>query len=173
MLVGFGLTTMKSHCIIIFVILLFVHQACCNVVVTESQKTIYDKFPKLRINGQGFTGTAQQTHLTFTPALEQNKDFIIEVQSENTLIVKLLANKKWIKGGASSGTLLALRFSFIASLIQLKSLLFLHSSLVIDSVSTENQLDRMMIVGNVIESPTIVSNSKVRFSLSCFTFFLS
>jgi hypothetical protein len=78
---------------------LLIHQSLAIVVVNERKDYQYNNFAKLRISGQGFTGSSSDYHLSFVPELQQGKDFVVEVVSENVLNLKLLANKKWIKTG--------------------------------------------------------------------------
>ena len=69
-----------------------------DVVVLKSISTLYDKSPKLRIRGEGFTDVDDHDisiDLAGTSNLVPGKDFVISKDSDGDgLILKLLSNRK-------------------------------------------------------------------------------
>lgn len=76
-----------------------------EVVVKSGGVTIYDRSPKLRIRGSGFSADEASIHLTFSPQLRQDKDYTLLKQDDETLVLRLFAGRKWSTLDGSSSML--------------------------------------------------------------------
>ena len=120
-----------------------------SVRIVEGLQTVYDRAPKIRISGEGLTGAANQIHLTFEPALRENKDYTLLKQTDDILVLKLIANHKW------ADTAAAVEDGYMVSL----SL----TSVVIDNEGSGDNLleDGPIIVAQVIPTPIVKQSSEI------------
>lgn len=80
--------------------LLVVHVVLADVTVLKVVTVLYDRSPKLRIRGSGFTASSNDTRVTIGTSggerLVLNEDFTILKDDEATdgIILKLMSNKR-------------------------------------------------------------------------------
>lgn len=81
-------------------LLLVVHVVLADVTVLKFVTVLYDRSPKLRIRGSGFTASSNDTRVTIGTSggesLVLNEDFTIMKDDDITdgIVLKLMSNKR-------------------------------------------------------------------------------
>lgn len=135
---------MKETVLISFAFSILLALINAQVTVLKSVTVIYDKSPKLRIRGQGFTVDASDIKLSISSPggeLRPDKDYLVTKDADGDgLILKTLGNKKWVDLSDRNAPV----------------------SLILNSVSfgsdTTNLIDEPVIIAQVLNTPSIDEN---------------
>ena len=87
--------TMKLFWLALGLVLVALRPVAADVTVATRLLLQYDRSPKIRIQGTGFTEEGK-IRATFDPPIRDGKEYMLIKQDEDTLVLKLLTNQKCV-----------------------------------------------------------------------------